>query len=392
MNLKPDQKVGCQKQKNSDQRQKEVAFATALVNLQETSAKHDSLPYSEFLITSLATSALKISQQFPHVPTFAENLMNVLDNEKNKNIIDWNSSGLYFIIKNPKVFIDKVIHQFMKGCKYSSFVRKLYRWGFRQPNNAKQSQCFYNKYFQRGEKAMCKKMRYLTINNVNDLRKIMRSKAKANSSKPQVAPLISHDRGIFANSSTCKVTNFGTNVDKLNPLNTKPRDVCLHETSASSTNNLTTSIVNGSSNLSLNSTPISISSFEETRRMRLEEMISNNMISSLDIEALTCDTFLRSLTSPNVREYLFSLSLSQKVQYFNSNYPQLLQKISTIDKVIQINLQTLHIKRNLQSYKVGAQYCEGIEYKQKIQIITTAKELKSKLINKLLILNLLFKV
>ena len=247
-------------------------------------------------------------------------------------------------------------------------------------------------YFQRGEKAMCKKMRYLTINNVNDLRKIMRSNAKANSSKPQVAPLISHDRGIFANSSTCKVTNFGTNVDKLNPLNTKPRDVCLHETSASSTNNLTTSIVNGSSNVSLNSTPISISSFEETRRMRLEEMISNNIISSLDIEALTCDTFLRSLTSPNVREYLFSLSLSQKVQYFNSNYPQLLQKISTIDKVIQINLQTLHIKRNLQSYKVGAQYCEGIEYKQKIQIITTAKELKSKLINELLILNLLFKV
>ena len=145
MNLKPDQKEGCQKQKNSDQRQKEVAFATALVNLQEISAKHDSLPYSEFLITSLATSALKISQQFPHVPTFAENLMNVLDNEKNKNIIDWNSSGLYFIIKNPKVFIDKVIHQSMKGCKYSSFVRKLYRWGFRQPNNAKQSQCFYNK-------------------------------------------------------------------------------------------------------------------------------------------------------------------------------------------------------------------------------------------------------
>ena len=56
-------------------------------------------------------------------------------------------------------------------------------------------------YFQRGEKAMCKKMRYLTINNVNDLRKTMKSKAKASSSKPQFAPLISHDRGIFANSS-----------------------------------------------------------------------------------------------------------------------------------------------------------------------------------------------
>ena len=139
MNLKPDQTVGYQKQKNSDQRQKEVAFATTLVNLQETNAKHDSLPYSELLITSLATSALKISQQFPLVPTFPENLMNVLDNEKNKSIIDWDSSGLYFIIKNSKVFIDKVIHQFMKGCKYSSFVRKLYRWGFRQPNNAKQS-------------------------------------------------------------------------------------------------------------------------------------------------------------------------------------------------------------------------------------------------------------
>jgi len=145
MNLKPDQKEGCQKQKNSDQRQKEVAFATDLVNLQETNAKHDSLPYSELLITSLATSALKISQRFPLVPMFPEILMNVLEDEKNRNVIDWNSNGMSFIIKNSKVFVDKVILQFMASCKYSSFVRKLYRWGFRQPDNAKQSQCFCNK-------------------------------------------------------------------------------------------------------------------------------------------------------------------------------------------------------------------------------------------------------
>ena len=103
MDLKPDQTVECQEQIASDKRKKEVAVATALANLQETGAINASLPYSELLTTSLVMSALKISQRFPLVPMFPEILMNVLEDEKNRNVIDWNSNGMSFIIKNSNL-------------------------------------------------------------------------------------------------------------------------------------------------------------------------------------------------------------------------------------------------------------------------------------------------
>merc|ERR1712238_230905 len=344
---------------------------------------------------------------FPLVPMFPENLMNVLEDEKNNNVIDWNSNGMSFIIKNSKVFVDKVILQFMASCKYSSFVRKLYRWGFRQPDNAKQSQCFYNKLFQRGEKTMCKTMRCHSINKVKDERKIKKSKIKTG--LPKNMSSVNRDEGTFAGSSVDRGTNF----DKLNykltdtynssqsysssrdikTLNANSRNNCLLETFATSSNKINTPLVNCGSNKTVN---------EENRRRKLEEMTSSclpttpqnsrYMTPSLDIKTLRDNLLLRSLTSPHVERYILSLSHSQKIEYFNSNHQHLLQELFTIDKVIQIHFQTMQFQNTLQSTKEGARYCESIDCHKNLQTITAAQELKIELVNELSILNLLVNI
>ena len=47
----------------------------------------------------------------------------------------------------------------MKRCKFASFVRKLYRWGFKQFTKGDNTQWFYHNMFQHGDKSLCMQMR-----------------------------------------------------------------------------------------------------------------------------------------------------------------------------------------------------------------------------------------
>jgi len=70
----------------------------------------------------------------------------LLNSEAYDHILAWTQDGKAFVIKDQNEFVRTILLNHLKGGKYSSFIRKLYRWGFNRvsPNT------YYNKNFQRG--------------------------------------------------------------------------------------------------------------------------------------------------------------------------------------------------------------------------------------------------
>ena len=98
-------------------------------------------------IVRKSKSSSSTTKHYRRVRTFAEKLMDLLDgdgDETNDSIM-WDPDELSFAVTNHQKFAEEVLPLFLKKCKYLSFVRKLYRWGFRQFTNGTNAQCFYNK-------------------------------------------------------------------------------------------------------------------------------------------------------------------------------------------------------------------------------------------------------
>lgn len=86
-------------------------------------------------------------------------------NEKEGYCIAWCEDGKSFIIRNPDEFTRHVVPKFFKATKFSSFTRKLYRWGFRQINRGigpDDPIIFGNEFFQRDDESLIAKMRSVT--------------------------------------------------------------------------------------------------------------------------------------------------------------------------------------------------------------------------------------
>jgi len=98
------------------------------------------------------------------------NVMRYAEEQKNKNKKDnfcvaWLSDGKSFVVRNPDEFTRQVLPKFFKATKFSSFTRKLYRWGFRQVNRGigpDDPIIFGNEYFLRDDAAAMSKMRSIT--------------------------------------------------------------------------------------------------------------------------------------------------------------------------------------------------------------------------------------
>ncbi|CAJ1959829.1 unnamed protein product [Cylindrotheca closterium] len=101
--------------------------------------------------------------------TFPEKLM-ALMKEADKHdpktfCIAWLPDGKTFIIRDPEEFTRKVLSHFFKATKFSSFTRKLYRWGFRQVNRGigpDDPIIFGNEAFQRDREELMANMRSVT--------------------------------------------------------------------------------------------------------------------------------------------------------------------------------------------------------------------------------------
>ena len=60
---------------------------------------------------------------------FPQRLMELLSDDRNNDCIAWLPHGRAFIIRNRKLFAEKVMPKFFpRKSKYSSFTRKLNRW------------------------------------------------------------------------------------------------------------------------------------------------------------------------------------------------------------------------------------------------------------------------
>ena len=62
------------------------------------------------------------------------NMMRFADKQDKNYCIAWCEDGKSFVISNAVEFTRTVVPKYFKPTKFSSFTRKLYRWGFRQIN------------------------------------------------------------------------------------------------------------------------------------------------------------------------------------------------------------------------------------------------------------------
>lgn len=106
-----------------------------------------------------------------HVPICIFQLMALMryadeQGKDNKDFcVAWLPEGKSFVIRNPDEFARQIVPQYFKATKFSSFTRKLYRWGFRQINRGigpDDPIIFGNEYFDRNNEALMSQMRSVT--------------------------------------------------------------------------------------------------------------------------------------------------------------------------------------------------------------------------------------
>lgn len=78
--------------------------------------------------------------------------------KKFSHIVSWTQDGKSFTILRPKAFATEILPKFFKESKYSSFTRKLHRWGFQRHLSGSETGSFFNKNFQMGRPDLLDKM------------------------------------------------------------------------------------------------------------------------------------------------------------------------------------------------------------------------------------------
>jgi hypothetical protein len=98
--------------------------------------------------------------------------MEMMDYTKTQNsdFCGWSDDGKSIVIQNPREFVRHVVPRFFKGStKFSSFQRKLYRWGFlrvadfrKRTSSGEEVISYQAANFQRGRMDLIKRMRSIT--------------------------------------------------------------------------------------------------------------------------------------------------------------------------------------------------------------------------------------
>jgi hypothetical protein len=109
--------------------------------------------------------------------TFAEYLMEVINDEANHDVLQWMPCGTQFTITNHRKFTMERMPGLFKIRNMSSFVRKLTRWGFHRVHEKEtgNSDIFRHELFLRDKPELCKKIR--CVNRQQTMPPIHMSKA-----------------------------------------------------------------------------------------------------------------------------------------------------------------------------------------------------------------------
>lgn len=84
--------------------------------------------------------------------------MEILGSDEAADIISWLPHGKGFLIYKKKKFATDILPKFFKQSKYTSFTRKLNRWGFIRVTRGPETGAYYHKLFQRGDFLLCMQM------------------------------------------------------------------------------------------------------------------------------------------------------------------------------------------------------------------------------------------
>jgi hypothetical protein len=84
--------------------------------------------------------------------------MEVLSDKANDHIITWLPHGKAFVIYQKEKFTRDILPRYFKETKYTSFTRKLNRWGFERIKKGPEIGAYYHKFFLREDPQLCTKI------------------------------------------------------------------------------------------------------------------------------------------------------------------------------------------------------------------------------------------
>jgi len=90
---------------------------------------------------------------------FPQRLLDILSREEFSQIISWLPHGKFFSILDRKKLIEIVLPKYFKKSMFTSFTRKLNRWGFVRVGKGADSGAYFHQYFHRDKPSLCLKMK-----------------------------------------------------------------------------------------------------------------------------------------------------------------------------------------------------------------------------------------
>jgi hypothetical protein len=84
--------------------------------------------------------------------------MDILSEEGQAEIISWLPHGNGFIIHKKKTFANDILPRYFKASKFTSFTRKLNRWGFSRVPRGPETGAYFHKLFRRDKSTLCMQM------------------------------------------------------------------------------------------------------------------------------------------------------------------------------------------------------------------------------------------
>lgn len=107
-----------------------------------------------------SATAGNASKQFDEdIPlTFPQRLMELLDDEESHDIIGWLPHGRGFLIYQKRRFASEILPKYFKQSKFTSFTRKLNRWGYTRIARGPETGAYYHPLFRKGNLRMCLQM------------------------------------------------------------------------------------------------------------------------------------------------------------------------------------------------------------------------------------------
>ena len=84
--------------------------------------------------------------------------MDILSTEEYSTIISWLPHGNGFIIHKKKAFANEILPKHFKASKFTSFTRKLNRWGFSRAPRGPETGAYFHKMFNRDKPEMVLQM------------------------------------------------------------------------------------------------------------------------------------------------------------------------------------------------------------------------------------------